>query len=306
MKRILYILIILLISPFFLFAEQDELFQNRGKAGYGASFLNSPFNPYGVSTGGILCIFGNTIDSIFWNPAGLTQIENTQLQFSGANMSYDRMIGYVGFAKPCGEDLDQAFAVTALGTYVDGIYSYNENDYYLKKTQYAGSSLIITYAKHISMVKIGINVKVVNEKIANNIASGGALDFGFLVTPPLPIYLGFNIKNLPGFVKWDTEDKIYRISSGYQFGFGYKSLTDTMKFGITFSKDQGAEEMNVNVGGEIALGSLLALRFGLLNGNFSSGLGLDLGLMNIDYAFYNEQFLELDNSAHMISTRFNF
>lgn len=305
MKKVSLIIIFLMVSTL-LMSEQDELFQYRGKAGFGASFLNLTFNPYGVSTGGILTVFGNTSDAVFWNPAGLTQIENAQLQFSGASLSYDRIICTANFSKPYGEDMENAFGVTVLGAYVDKIDSYDDNDNYLKKINYSGSGLIFTFAKPMSMVKFGINVKMLNEMIDKDMAYGGALDFGFLITPPLPIFLGFSMQNLPGFIKWNKEKKVHKIESGYKIGLGYKSLTDSMKFGIMFSKNQGDEEVNVNIGGEVALGSVIALRFGFLRGNFGGGVGINMGFLTIDYAFYNEQFLDLNNSAHLLATRFNF
>ncbi|MBU1077714.1 MAG: hypothetical protein KKH98_10500 [Spirochaetes bacterium] len=306
MKKIIVLIVLMMICPLILTAEQDELFRYRGNSGNGADFINSIFNPYGASVGGILTIFGNTADAVFWNPAGLTQIENAQLQFSGAQLSYDRVVSYASFAKPYGEDNENAFAVTVLGSYVDDIAGYDEYDNYLKKFTYTGGGLILSFAKPMSMVKFGVNLKVLNEVIDEDYAWGGAMDFGFLITPPLPVFLGINIKNLPGFIKWDKEKEVYSIGSGYQIGFGYKSLTDSMKIGLVFSKDQGDEEVSVNIGGEVSLATVLALRFGFLKGNFGGGLGIDLGFLNIDYAFYNEQFIELNNSAHMISTRFNF
>lgn len=306
MKRLIVILLIIL-CPIILSAEQDEIFQYRGNAGKGASFLNTDFNPYGVSTGGILTIFGDTADSVFWNPAGLSQIEDSQLQVSGAQLSYDRTIGYINFSTPFGEDDEKAMGFTVLGAVVNDIDSYDESDNFVERMNYNGSSFIFTFAKPVSIVKFGINAKVINELMdSKNAAWGGALDFGFLITPPLPISLGINIKNLPGFIKWDSERQTEVIGSGYQIGLGYKDLTDSMKFGLVFSKDQGDEEVHVNIGGEIVMASLIGLRFGYLKGNFGGGLGIDMGFANIDYAYYNERFLELNNSAHMLSTRFNF
>ncbi len=305
MKKLL-IIIFVLVSPLLLFSEQDELFRTRGNAGLGAGFINSAVNAYGVSTGGILTIFGHTADAVFWNPAGLCQIEDTQVQLNAGVLSYDRMIGSISFAKLIGEDQDKAIGITAYNAYVGGIDSYNEYDDYLKKMEYFGNALIFTYAKPTSMIKLGFNIKILNEIIDKEMSYGGAVDLGVLITPPIPVFLGINIKNLPGFTKSDHDKNIYRMGSGYQFGLGYKTFSDSMKVGLTFSKNHGDEGVNFNLGGEFAVSSLISLRFGFLEGDFSGGVGINLGPLNIDYAYYNESFLDISSSSHLMATTFHF
>ncbi len=307
MKRSIIVLLIIAI-PLILFAEQDELFRNRGRAGSGASFINSVNNAYGISTGGILMVFGDTADAVFWNPAGLCQIEDSQLQLNGSLLSADRIAGSIGFAKLFGENKDKAFGITLLNSSVVGIDAYDSSDNPIGHREYFGNGLIFTFAKATEVIKLGFNVKVINEIMDKAYAWGGSVDFGIIFAIPLPILpkLGVTINNLPGFIKWDTEEEIHTIGAGYQIGLGYSFNEDTTKVGLNFSKDYGDEEVNVNIGVEVGLSSLIAVRFGYYRSNFSGGVGFRMGFLNVDYAYYNEQFLEMDNSSHFMSTTFHF
>jgi len=305
MKKFLIILTIILI-PFIINAEQDELFRTRGNAGLGSSFIHTAANAYGVSTGGILTIFGSTVDSVFWNPAGLCEMEKDQFQLSGGAFSYDRKIASVSFAKLTGVDQDKAWGITVFNSYTGKIDVYNEFDEYQKKLEYFGNALILSYAVPATMVKIGFNFKVLNEIIENDHAYGGALDLGLLITPPLPVFMGVSVFNLPGYIKWGAEDDLYEIGSGYKFGLGYKTVNDSMKIGLNFSKSYGDEKTSVNLGSEIAVSEAIALRFGVLEGNISVGLGISMGFLHIDYAYINEFFLDSNHSSHLAATTFSF
>lgn len=300
------IIICLCLLPCLLGAEQDELFATRGTGGLGASFINTPVNPYGISTAGILTIFGDTSDVIFWNPAGLAQINSSQIEFSGGVLNYDKLVSSISFATPFGEDKEKAIGFTLLNHYVGKIDSYTETDVYTKELEYMGNALIVTYAKPVSILRFGVNFKVLSEIMDKARSYGGSLDFGFIITPPLPVFLGISIENLPGFIKWDHDSDVHRIGTGYRIGLGYKDMMDRVKIGLVFSKEYGQEEMNVNLGGEFSILSILSLRLGYYNTDFTGGLGLKLGFIHISYAFYNERFLELDTVSNLVSLTIHF
>lgn len=305
MRKILCgsVILILLTS---LYASQDELFQTRGKAGLASPFLNSQFDPYGVSTGASIVSFANTIESIFWNPAGLCMIESPQLSLSGSRLSLERYFSYISFAKPVGENLDNAIGFTILSTYVGDIVSYDGNDVPGDKFYYMGNSLIFTYSRPMNMTKFGFNIKVVREAIKETAGYGGAIDVGLLVTPPLPVQLGISIRNFPGIMKWQSESKIYTIDNAFQVAIAYKSFSGDTKVGISFLKETGEDEIFTNIGGEFTLSSLIDIRFGFFKGKFAGGIGLNLSFAKINYAFYNDAFLDLTEGSHLISTLFSF
>lgn len=305
-KKLILISILLLSLPFLVLAEQDELFSTRGSAGLGASFINTPMNAYGISTAGILAIFANSADAVFWNPAGLAQIPNAQLQFATGLLNYDKVVSYVNFSKPYGEDKNNAFGITLLNSWVGKIDGYDSNDHYTHQIEYMGNGMIMTFAKPISIMKLGVNIKVLNEILDKTKAYGGSLDIGLSITPPLPLFLGITVNNFPGFIKWDHKSKANQIGSGYSIGIGYKDMMDRVKVGIVFCKEYGEPDVFMNLGGEFSLFSMLALRLGYYKSNFSGGLGFHLGLFDISYAFYNERFLEMDTVSNLVSLTINF
>ncbi len=303
--------VILTVITIFIFSlssygSQDELFLSRGKASQGAQFINSQFDPYGVSTGTSLVSYVDTVESIFANPAGLCMIDSAKLALSGTQLSFDRYVSYLSFAKPVGKNQDKALGFTLLSSYVGGITTYDEaDDIKGSDINYMGNSFIFTYSKPISMVKFGINVKVLNELIDKSAAYGGAFDIGFLVTPPLPVQVGITVKNLPGIIKWSEEKKVNYVDNSLQFAIGYKSFNGGTKIGLSFLKESGDENIYINVGGEFEISSFLAIRFGFLKGNFTGGVGINLSFARINYAFYNDEFLDASNGSNFLSIVFN-
>lgn len=306
-KRIIkYLLFCFIIFINFSFASQDELLLSRGKAGTGAEFLNSSFEPYGISTGGVLVSTADSIESIFWNPAGLASLTGTRILLGGSKLTLDRYFSYISFAKPVGENSDKGFGITLLNSYTGDIISYDENGIKGKNIYYMGNSLILSYSRPIDIIKLGLNVKILNEIIEKSYSYGASLDFGLLVTPPLPVQIGITVKNLPGFVQWKNESKFNTIENIILISLGYKSFSGNTKIGLTFLNEKNEDESYLNLGAEFAVTSFLDLRFGIMKGNFSAGAGINFNFMRINYAFWNEGLLEINEYSNMISTVFMF
>lgn len=309
MKRIKLIIGLVIVSflACSLYAEQDELFGTRGHAGKGAAFMNSLYNPYGVSTAGAVSIFGQSSDVIFWNPAGLCRMSNPELQIGGGVLPLDRINSYLTYAKPVGQEEDKAFGFTLLNSYNNKINSYNESDNYLKQLEYMGNAFIFTYSKRLSSsIRMGINTKLLNEIADGDKSYGAGLDMGFLIVPIPIISVGLVVNNLPGLIKWENEENIEFIGSSYKLGLGYNDIKDRFSFGMIISKEYGEDAVNLDFGGEFELATFLNLRLGYYKSNFAGGLGLYFGTFDISYAYYNERFLDMDNTTHLISTTFNF
>ncbi len=305
--RIILIVAIWILFISILYSSQDELFLTRGEAGSSsAPFLNSQFDAYGVATGGTIVSFGETIESIFWNPAGLCMIKTSQLSLSGAKFSFDRLFSSLSFATPIGENMDKAIGFSLLCSYVGDITSYDENDRRGDDLYYMGNTFIFSYSAPLNMIKLGFNAKVVQELIEKTSAYGGAIDIGILFTPPFPVQLGISVKNSPGIIKWQNDQKVYKLNNSLQVAVSYKSLTGSFKTGVSFLKETGSDDVYVNIGGEISLTSFLDIRYGFLKGKFTGGVGLSLSFAKINYAFYNESFFDVTEGSHLISTVFSF
>lgn len=299
-------IVILLFFPYLLFADQSELFNTRGHAGDGESFINSDFDAYGISVGGILTSLNGCASSVFWNPALLCDIQNSQLQISGAQLAYDKLNSYISYSKPIGANDDKAVGFTLLNSYSGSIAAYDANDNPLSSTSYMGNSFLFTYSDHLSSTfKFGFNAKILNEILDKVKSYGGSLDFGISVQPIPIISIGVLINNI-GFYKWENENNVESMGASYKISLGYKDIKDRYMFGLSFSKDYGDDSVNVNFGGEFFLTTFTSIRLGYYNNNFAGGLGLHLGPVDISYTYYNENFLELNNSTQMLALTFNF
>ncbi len=305
----MYKRIIFIIAIFFLFiniarSEQLGLLSTRGKSVGAADFVNTAFEPYGVGTGGVLTVFASTIESVFWNPAGLSEIESFQINMGGSKLSMDRYFTYLTAATPSGED--KAIGFTLLNSYNKDIGSYNESGTFLGNIKYMGNMFMFTYAKPMSIVKFGINVKVINEMIDKENSFGGGLDIGLKITPPLPIQVGILVKNLPGVMKYKDDDKLAIIDNVISVGIGYSSMDGDTSIGVDFYKEASDDIIYANLGGEFALNDFFRIRFGFFKGHFSAGTELYFGFTRINYTFYYDSFLDTNLSSNMMSVIWYF
>ncbi len=303
MKKNIYrsviILLLLLFLNINLYSEQLELFTTRGKYKNSADFVNSLFEPYGVGTGGVLTVFASTIESVFWNPAGLSEISSPQINLGASQLSFKRYFTYFTFATPFSED--KAWALTLVNSYNDKIASYSDDDEFLGNIKYMGNMAFFTFSQPISIMKFGFNLKVINEMLDKENAFGGALDFGLKITPPFPVQIGFFIKNVPGIMKYKGIDSLYLIDNVISVGLGYSSLDGDTTIGLNIYKEAGNDDIYVNLGGEFALNNFLRIRFGFLKGKFSIGTELYFYFLRINYTFYNDYFLDTEKNSHLIS-----
>jgi len=213
-KAILPFCSLLFIFCFFIFPLHAA---DKGTSG--AQFLKIGIGARAVGMGEAYAGMEGDINSIYWNPAGLSNINALQTSFSHTkwfqNINYENlMVGY-----PFG------FGVMALGiNYLstDAIDKYRiKDDSYEKAGSYKASDteLTVAFAKEVKNIPVGANLKFISSSIDDESASAFALDFGGIYRLNR-LNLGLAIQNLGMGMKFRNESDPLPLN--IKFGGVYK------------------------------------------------------------------------------------
>lgn len=244
-----------------------------------ANFLKIGVGVKAVAMGEAFTALADDGSSIYWNPAGITQINNRQF-FATYNTWFQSVSqGYLSYILPFGENtVGFALNYVDMGT----IQGYDEAGF--PTHQFGASNLLfqIAYAKKMATnFSLGISVGYLSDTIENSKESSYLGTAGILIKPGSNFSLGLAIQNLGGDVRNDPLPIILKA------GVGVKTKT------LTFTADIGIPNDN-NIyycaGLEWWLGEIFALRVGYRtnqdNGpGYTAGIGFKTGNSYLDYAY---------------------
>ncbi len=227
-------------------------------------------------------------NGIFWNPAGLSQVENREITMSYMEL-YDLVsyssLGYV-----------QNMKVGAVGI---GLVSSSDVD-----GVYQDMIIFLSGAKGIlNNLSVGTNIKylystanIENVKIGSG--KGLSLDAGFQYSMRDDlIKLGVAFQNLVGYVSYNRNEikgipgeKYWeRPGFSYKAGFAVDLGRIFPKLDRTFLASEFSDG-DIHIGSEYTFRDVLSLRIGFRTGNgltraITTGFGLKLQSIQLDYAY---------------------
>lgn len=252
-----------------------------------ADFLNIGVSAQQASLGGAAAALSNDIASTYFNPAGLSSIERSGVNFMHNMWYQDISYEFMGAALPLNSRSTLGFSFSYLHMGRIDVYNiYDQQDGTISPYSMAG---ILSYSRTITPnFHVGLSGKYILEKIADVEATGFGFDAGaqYLLNT---FTLGLVANNIGPKMKYETESFSMPSSIGLGISYANQSLPVTLVVG---AKVPFSGEAAIATGIEYRPANFLALRSGLegLNGpnaahasNF--GLGFDLGAVNIDYAF---------------------
>lgn len=311
-------LYIVLFMPFFLYGA----FPKVGTTS--APFLKIGVGARAVALGGNFTALANDATSLYWNPAGLTEIGRLSLSATHtswfAEISHDAVLfsAPVGPATAVGLDLIYLSSGDIEQTTVEeqdgnGIY-YDASDL----------ALGLTVARKLTdRFSVAVKGKYIQQRIFNEEATSFAFDFGTLYRTGFNgLRIGMNMSNFGGSMQMTGNDLsvvqgdpdtgqlvetvlktetwplplIFRVGIAIDILGAEESIVQNMNNRFTLAVDAvhpNDNEETIGAGLEYMWKDLLALRFGYKNNheiqNFSFGGGLQFVLsgitFNIDYAY---------------------
>ncbi len=332
MKRMITIVLVLALT-----GSASAEFTRVGSAG--AQFLKIGVGSKYQGMGESSVAIANDVYSMYWNPAGLAEVQGSAIGFTNVNWLTDINLNYVGYAHYF-EDIG-VFGISAsvLSMGQQEITTVEQPDG--TGTMYSSSSYAvgISYARQLtSKFAFGASVKYLGEKIHLEQSRGFAFDFGtMLYTGFRSLRMGMSISNMGPEMKFSGPDLkvnykpdnpagvnlpigsmlesspydlplIFRVGAAYDVNMGRKGL-------MTFSaemKHPSDNERQGSIGAEFGWNNQFFLRSGYKinyeEETVSFGGGLKTNITSgtkllIDYAWQDFGRLE---SAQRFSVGFTF
>lgn len=180
-----------------------------------AKFLSIGIGPRANAMGGAFTSIANDASAIYWNPAGISNINDFQAIFTYTKMFADINVDFFGVVLPFGSYGNVGISVTAMNVgdmavttelYPEGTGEmFSANSY----------AFTLTYARYItSDFAVGANVKYVRENIYNSYAEGLAFDIGTVFkTPFYGVRFATSITNYGSKMQMTGQDLLVRSSA---------------------------------------------------------------------------------------------
>lgn len=273
-----------------------------------ASFLKLGVGARAEAMGSAYTAVANDVTALYWNPGGLVQLKKKEVGAMHAELFADTRYDFIGYAHPAknGKAALGFGAVYLTQGEIEGRSKSGETTGNFTANDLA---ITITGSRLIKQgVSIGLNLKLIQSKIAGYSSTGFALDAGslFSLAPyRLPLDIGFAIQNIGSKMKFLEEG--YNLPLTMAIGAALPLANYHLP--LTFSADLKHQPYDsvttFSFGAEFNAASILALRAGYLAnmarsvssvaqsrtenisnlGGFGFGLGFKIGSGTLDYSF---------------------
>jgi len=188
-----------------------------------ANFLKQMIGPRAEGMGGAFVSIADDINSIHYNPAGLSMVNDINIAFFHNELYIEERRGYVGFTYPL---RDKTLGFSFSGSYSGGMIRRDDEGVDLNDNFYA-TDRVITLAIGKKMGKesrLGGGLKFIYQKIDEHISLGIAADIGVLIDVPYVknLQAGGVIRNL------GTGKNLKILPIEADAGLGYKLLKEKL------------------------------------------------------------------------------
>jgi len=289
---------------------------------YAAEFLNIGIGGRALAMGGAFVPVADDVTALYWNPAGLSRLQQRQVMV----MHAERFSGLV--------KSDVAAFSTPMRSYALGLAYFRtgtDDIPYTSKLDLNGRPIIDKYvndveqALFLSFAKksgtkfaFGVSAKLIRQNIGEASATGFGLDVGALYQPFEPLSLGITLQDITGtYVFWENGHK--DVKQPYiNLGAAYKKSLPFLRSLLIFSVQDNIKlegdvlESQVSlgswgnsefkVGAEVRILGSLAFRAGFAGEQTTAGAGVRVAWLFVDYAFTS---YDLGN-AHRVSAMVKF
>nr|MDA3813024.1 PorV/PorQ family protein [Candidatus Cloacimonadota bacterium] len=219
MKRNLALILIILL-PVILIAQNE----NAGTSGF--TFLKVNYSARAAAMGNAYTGLSNDADAVFFNPAGLVQIDSPQASITYMSYLDGINCGSAAYVYPIDDK-------TSLAVFAKGLSATEDRTIANELGQYEGidgtfgmSDFIfgISVARYlIDMLDVGINAKFIQESLDDNSASAVVLDAGVMhQSTNENLKIGIALRNVGKQLTYHTDDEYEEVlPTTLTVGFNY-------------------------------------------------------------------------------------
>jgi len=261
----------------------------------GASFLKIGVGARPVGLGNAFTAIANDVTAINWNPGGLSQLTQRQISAMHSQWIVDSNLDYIGFASPLKSGVFGGSVIVLSQGDMEG-----RDENRQQTTSFGASDMAVTFSfsKNLLLsnkrfIGLGANLKIIQQKIESEQATGVAVDLGALYHfNKSPVTAGLSIQNLGPQMKFINEG--YNLPLSVTAGLGYNIGAVTV--GLDVKQQIYDNQTIVSIGTEFLPINTLALRAGYLSTNqlvnsvtdvsgLGAGFGVKLFGTQTDYSF---------------------
>ena len=283
---------------------------NENAGTRGAQLLKIGVGAKAVGMGESYVAAADDVYATYWNPAGLSLIETSQLGFMHNEWFEDIRYEFLGYVQPIG----------GLGTLAGSISYVSIGE--LDRTDETGKEigqfrpydllLGLSFGRRLNdAISVGVNAKFLREKIDEETAQAFAVDFGGLYhVPRSGLILGANVQHVGTKMKFVEES--FSLPLNVKLGIAYRLIDGALTVAADLNRPVD-NDVNVGLGTEYKIMGIVNLRAGYrytAGGNdlgtesgLRAGLGIEIRDYKFDYAFvpYGEL-----GQAHRVSLLASF
>jgi len=335
--------LILIIILVFLLAGQVFAGGDRRKGSAGAVELRIPIGSRATGLGGSVIADVRGLESIYWNPAGISSIRGVEAMFSYLDYIADMKFTFAGVGVNLQGIGVLGFSARLLSV---GDVVVTTEDMPMGTGEILNPNFVtlgISFSRQMTdRIFFGTTLNFVNEQISQVSTRGFAMDFGFQYVPGIirGLRLGVVVKNIGPNMRFNgsnlnhtaaLDDQItgaerkqfrttledFELPSYFQIGISMDPYeTETSKLTVMGSfRNNNFVEDEVMAGAEYSFNDMFFLRAGytgskqeeyLYGPSFGAGLKLQLGLNTFFFDYSFAQTSKFFGSNQWFSVRFAF
>ena len=274
---------------------------------HAAPYLRMGVGARALGMGGAFTAIADDATAAYWNPAGLTKVENIEATFMyTSNMSVDRQYMYFGYAQWLG------VGGLGLGWINAGMSDMGRRDD--EGNPLSGSSdtginaVSLAYGMEVGSLMLGGTAKVLQQSVMGmDSETGFGLDLGGMFNVSDNVAAGMIVRDI------GSHYGDFNVPINWRMGTAVKALDGGLTIGLDVDKVQDIKDFQIHLGAEYGMevhpGYHAFFRSGLNSVEdraFTAGLGIRVPYVQFDYTYMTEkEEMELGNS-HRISVTARF
>ena len=272
-----------------------------GMAGMPGAFLHAGVGARALGMGKACTAWIDDATAIYWNPAGYAQQDQFQLYFMHSQLFMDTKFDYFAAIAPTQQFGNIGFGLVALSS--DEFEQRNVLNEAVGSFRMTDMAFLLSWSKPIRYgVSLGVNYKLVTQKILNTSGIGHGFDVGVRHRLFNRVDAGISITNLLA-----PKVKLVQLAQKYPMqiraGVAVPLLNNQLLLSVDAGQIIGWGKMTINFGAEYRPVNRLALRTGFADGLFTFGFGFSLRDYGVDYSSSSVDELGMN---HRFAVRYTF
>lgn len=302
---------------------------------YAGEFLNYGVGARALGMGGAFSAVADDATAAYWNPAGLAELTQNEVNFMhayafGGLANYDTIFGCYPAGKygTFGGGLLRMAVQDIVITEWDDPDAKDRRPVVKREVNWSDNGFFISYGRPLwGKIQVGANFVFIRQGTAGvGTSFGQVIDAGVMMGPYGPFKFGVYTQNIVGRIKWST-GTTETIPFNLRFGSSYSRAITPFDSELTVAFDGDVKNAGYDIAAGFNAGDLsldlhggaewwyrriVALRFGIEKKqeehiDISGGAGLKIGTgrltFGVDYAYLNDPGI---GSSHRASASVGF